>query len=141
MRTFIENYIWVNVVVPKNWAAYFSAISRRKFDLTTVLRSCWPQKWRRRGLITMFVTFVLFHNCLHAHRLFSCGFLLKVAKMDFSGSIHRISIKLHQTPHYSYDSFLDKLAPCYISQRNFFERHSVLAIFPIRDQWSLIPLI
>ena len=28
-------YSWVNLVVPKNWAAYFSAISGRKFDLTT----------------------------------------------------------------------------------------------------------
>ena len=35
-------YSWVNLVVPKNWAVYFSAISGRKFDLTTVLRSCWP---------------------------------------------------------------------------------------------------
>ena len=44
-------YSWVNLVVPKSWVAYFSAISGRKFDLTTVLRSCWPKEWRRRGLI------------------------------------------------------------------------------------------
>ena len=118
---FIFEYSWVNLVVPKNWGAYFSAISGRKFDLTTVLRSCLPQKWRRRGLITIFVTFVMFLNCLQAHRLFSCGFLLKVAKMDFSGSNHRISTPLHQTPQYSYDSLLHKLAPCYISQHIFFE--------------------
>ena len=78
----------------KKWGAYFSAISGRKFDLTTVLRLYWPLKWRRRGFITISVTFVLFLNCLQAHRLFSCGFLLKVAKMDFSGWNHKISIKL-----------------------------------------------
>ena len=50
--TFIPNfYSWVNLVVPKNWAAYFSAISGQKIDLTTVLRSCWPIEWRKRGFI------------------------------------------------------------------------------------------
>ena len=44
-------YSWVNLVVPKNWAAYFSAISGRKFDLTTVLRLCWNIEWRGRGFI------------------------------------------------------------------------------------------
>ena len=44
-------YSWVNQVCPKNWGAYFSAISGRKFDLTTVLRSCWPTEWHRRGFI------------------------------------------------------------------------------------------
>ena len=48
----IIRYRWVNLVVPKNWGAYFSAISGRKFDLTTVLRSCWHIEWRRRGFIT-----------------------------------------------------------------------------------------
>ena len=44
-------YSWVNLVIPKNWAAYFSAISGRKFDLAVVLRSCWPIEWHRRGFI------------------------------------------------------------------------------------------
>ena len=44
-------YSWVNLVVPKNWVAYFSAISGQKFDLTTVLRSCWPIEWHRRSFI------------------------------------------------------------------------------------------
>ena len=44
-------YSWVNLVVPKNWVAYFSAISGQKFDLKTVLRSCWHIEWRRRGFI------------------------------------------------------------------------------------------
>ena len=47
----LTNYSWINLVVPKKWAAYFSAISGRKFDLTTVLRSCWHIEWRRRGFI------------------------------------------------------------------------------------------
>ena len=46
-----HTHSWVNLVVPKNWGAYFSAISGRKFDLTTVLRSCWHIEWRRRGFI------------------------------------------------------------------------------------------
>ena len=87
-------YSCVNVVLTKNWGPYFSAISGLKFDLTTVLRPCWPLKWRRRGFITLSVTFVLFLNCLHAHRLFSCGFLLKIAKEYFSWWDHIISIKL-----------------------------------------------
>ena len=33
---FFGPYSWVNLVVPKNWGAYFSAISGQKFDLTTV---------------------------------------------------------------------------------------------------------
>ena len=53
----INRYSWVNLVVPKNWAAYFSAITGRKFDLTTVLRSRWPIEWRRRGFIAPFSHF------------------------------------------------------------------------------------
>ena len=46
-----HTHSWVNLVVPKNWGAYFSALSGRKFDLKTVLTSCWHIEWRRRGFI------------------------------------------------------------------------------------------
>ena len=55
-----KTYSWVNLVVPKNWVAYFSAISGRKFDLTTVLRSCWLIEWRKRGFIASGSFFSLF---------------------------------------------------------------------------------
>ena len=45
-------YSWVNLVCPRIEGGYFSAISGQKFYLTTVLRSCWPLEWRRRGFIT-----------------------------------------------------------------------------------------
>ena len=53
-------YSWVNQVCPKNWGAYFSAISRRKFDLTAALRWCWPIEWGRRGFIASGPFFSLF---------------------------------------------------------------------------------
>ena len=57
-------YSWINLVVPKNWA-YFSAISGRKFDQTTVLRSCWHKERRRRGFIASGPFFSLFLTFAH----------------------------------------------------------------------------
>ena len=76
-----KTYSWVNLVVPKNWAAYFSAISGRKFDLTTVLRSCWPIEWRRRGFIASGPFFSLFLTFAHEKNHFP------VVKSGFWGHI------------------------------------------------------
>ena len=74
-------YSWVNLVVPKNWAAYFSAISGQKFDLATVLRSCWPIEWRRRGFIASGPFFSLFLTFAHEKNHFP------VVKSGFWGHI------------------------------------------------------
>ena len=36
----------------KNWRSLFLSHSERKFNLTTVLRPCWPLEWRKRDCIT-----------------------------------------------------------------------------------------
>ena len=72
---------WVNLVVPKNWVAYFSAISGRKLDLTTVLRSCWPREWRRRGFLASGPFFSLFLTFAHEKNHFP------VVKSGFWGHI------------------------------------------------------
>ena len=76
-----NNYSWVNLVVPKNWVAYFSAISGRKLDLTTVLRSCWPREWRRRGFLASGPFFSLFLTFAHEKNHFP------VVKSGFWGHI------------------------------------------------------
>ena len=74
-------YSWVNLVVPKNWVAYFLAISGRKLDLTTVLRSCWPREWRRRGFLASGPFFSLFLTFAHEKNHFP------VVKSGFWGHI------------------------------------------------------
>ena len=75
-------YSWVNLVCPKIEGGYFSALSGRKFDLTTVLRSCWPLKWRRRGFIT---SECLKKTCYSdfIQPTISCSTLSKITKASF----------------------------------------------------------
>ena len=80
----IMTYSWVNLVVPKNWVAYFSAISGRKLDLTTVLRSCWPREWRRRGFLASGPFFSLFLTFAHEKNHFP------VVKSGFWGHISHL---------------------------------------------------
>ena len=61
--------------------SYFSAISGQKFDLTTVLRSCWPIEWHRRGFIASSPFFSLFLTFAHEKNHFP------VVKSGFWGHI------------------------------------------------------